>query len=323
MTSFELSPGIVVDPDRSEVYLMSPDGGIDAVDLGNGAAVWHSQEVAKPLTVFGNLLIGQAEPEGPGSELDIVALDTRQGGAPVTRSRVGLPPGVRAGTHQGANASFTAHAEAVGADIAVSWEFLERPLRGIQTGPLEILPGEEAPAGVSADETPAIEEPGAELVVARGAVRVGLADGTVSRLEPPPAESFPEPTPITPSSQAPDLATEDQLPDLPAPQFLAADGSHVLISERIGDDSVWEKWLWRIFERSTARPVGAVRSHARFAPFFVTESQIVHLVEPHGHLVDDALVDEPMQIRAADLQTGESLWSQPLRDLTDREAPPP
>jgi hypothetical protein len=323
VTSFELGPGVVVDTDHSEIYLMSPEGGIVALDLGNGQAVWRSRDAAKPLAVSGDLLIGQAEPTGPDSELSIVALDTRQQGAPVRWSRVELPPGVQAAIHHGPNRSFTAHAEALGTEATVSWEYVERPLRGIAAGPLEVLPGEEAPPGSSVEETPATDEPGGQVVVARGAVRLGLADGTVTPIEPPPEESFAEPTPISPSAAAPDLSAEEQLPDLPGPQFLSADGSHVLISERIGDESVWEKWRWRIFERSDGRPVGEVRSHVRFAPFFVRASQILHLVEPHAHLVGDALVDEPVQVRAADLETGEPVWSQPVRDITDRDAPPP
>ena len=61
----------------------------------------------------------------------------------------------------------------------------------------------------------------------------------------------------------------------------------------------------------------------RFAPFFIRGSQLVHLVEPHAYRVGDALVDEPVQVCAADLQTGESGCSQPVRDITDRDAPPP
>jgi hypothetical protein len=322
VSSFELSSGVVVDPDRGEIYVMSPAGGIVALDLGSGAAVWRSRDAAKPLTVSGDVLIGQAEPTGPGGDLAIVGLDTRRQGAPVTRTSVDLPPGVQAAIQQAANRSFTTHAQGLGTEATVSWEFVERPLQGFATGALEVLPDELSPPGVSGAET-LVTEPGGALVVARGAVRLGLVDGTVTPIEPPPEESFTEPTPISPSAAASDLTAQEELPDLPGPQFLSADGSHVLISERIGDESVREKWFWRIFERSNGRPVGAVRSHVRFAPFFVRGFQIVHLVETHAYWDGDALVDEPVQIRAADLRTGEADWSQPVRDITDREAPPP
>ena len=37
MSSFQLSPGVVVDLDRSQAYVMSPEGAIVAVDLTKGA----------------------------------------------------------------------------------------------------------------------------------------------------------------------------------------------------------------------------------------------------------------------------------------------
>ncbi|SDZ20785.1 hypothetical protein SAMN05660209_05029 [Geodermatophilus africanus] len=324
MTSFELSPGVVVDRDSGEVYAMSPGGGVVALDLGTGEAVWHSQDAAKPLAVSGNLLVSQAEPTGPANELAIVALDTRQRGTPVMRSRVELPPGVQPTIGQSMNRSFIAHAEPLETDASVSWEFVERPLQGIAWGPLEVLPGEEAPPVTSAEVAPgaATAEPGAEVVIERGAVRVGLTDGTVTTIAPPSPESFTEPTPVTPSAAAP-VETTAPLPGLPEPQFLSADGSHVLISERLGDESVWEKYQWRIFDRSSGQQVGAIRSHVRFLPFLVSGSQVVYVVEPHVHRQGDALVEEPAQVRAIDLQSGEPRWSQPVRDITDREAPPP
>ena len=84
MPSFQLSPGVVVDPDRREAYLMSPEGGIVAVDLAEGAPVWRSSAADKPLTIAGTLLISQAEAPGPANALRIVTLDTSRGGEQVT-----------------------------------------------------------------------------------------------------------------------------------------------------------------------------------------------------------------------------------------------
>ena len=92
MPSFQLSPGVIVDPDRRGAYLMSPQGGIDAVELRDGTPVWHSSDADKPLTVAGTLLIGQAEAPGPDNALRIVTLDTSRGGEQVSEAVVGLPP---------------------------------------------------------------------------------------------------------------------------------------------------------------------------------------------------------------------------------------
>jgi hypothetical protein len=74
---------------------MSPRGGIVAVDLAEGAPVWRTRNADKPLTLAGELLIGQAEAPGPANALRIVTLDTGQRGRQVTEALVDLPPGVQ------------------------------------------------------------------------------------------------------------------------------------------------------------------------------------------------------------------------------------
>lgn len=325
MTSFELTPGVVVDRDQGEIYAMSPDGGVDAVDLGSGEVLRHSPNAAKPLAVSGSVLVGQTEPAGLGNELDIVAFDIHDPGARITRSRVELPSGVQASIQQSANRAFTAHAEPSEASATVSWEFVERPLQGIPSGPVEVQPGETTPPEIAGPDASGIEEAENEfgdLIIAHGAVRVELADGAITPVEQPPPAALADATPLLPSAAAADLAPASRLPDQPEPQFLSADGTHVLISERIENDLGWaNRYRWRVFDRD-GQLLGEVHSHVRFAPFFVRGSQIVYPVEPHVHREGDTLIEEPVQIRAADMTSGAILWSHPVRDIIDREAPP-
>ncbi len=107
MPSFQLSPGLVVDSDRREAYVMSPRGGIVAVDLAEGAPVWRTRKAAKPLTLAGELLIGQAEAPGPDNELRIVTLDTSRRGKQVTEALVELPPGIEPMIASSLDRSFT------------------------------------------------------------------------------------------------------------------------------------------------------------------------------------------------------------------------
>ena len=307
---------------------MSPEGGIVAVDLAQGAEVWRSQEAAKPLTVSGDLLISQAEPAGVGGALRIVALDTRARGAAVTRSEVALPPGVQPMIDQTINRSFTAQAQPLAGDAAVSWEFVERPLRGLASGPMEVLPGEPPPqpfAVPDADAPAAMAraEPGAETTVVRGVVRVAISDGSVPPIEAPRAEFGPAAAAAGPVAPPSDLAPAAQLPGVPEPQFASADGRHVMSSRRVGDDSVWDKYAWTIFDRNNGERLGEVRTHLRYAPFFVSDSRVIYQTGPYARRVGDNIVQEALQIRAANLQTGERLWSLPVRDTADREPPPP
>jgi hypothetical protein len=194
MPSFQLSPGVVVDPDRHQAYVMNPSGGIVAVDLAEGVPVWRTRKAAKPLTLAGDLLVGQAEAPGPANELRIVTLDTSRRGRQVTEALVELPPGVQPAIASSLNRSFTAEVRPEPGEAAVAWEFVEEPLRGIAPGPIEVLPGE-APPALSAATPPALpgavtavpavapEPVGEATIVVRGAARVDLSSGTVTATE--------------------------------------------------------------------------------------------------------------------------------------------
>ncbi len=329
VSGVELSPGVVIDPNRREAYVMSPDGGIVALDLVQGMEIWRSQEAAKPLAISGDLLIGQAEAEAPGEELGIVALDTAQRGAPVSRNRVSLPSGVQPMIAQSMNRAFTARAEPGPGEANVSWEFIERPLRGVSPDPLEVLPGETPPAvfaesrGIAPTAAAPVVEPGAE-VVTRGTFRLDLASGSATSIT---AESGDAATMVPMAAPASATAREAEprapLADVPEPQFLSADRRHVMHSKRVGDDTVWDKYLWSIYDHATSARLGEVRAPIAYAPFVVAESRIIYQTNPHAFRAGSDLVEEPLQIRAVDLQTGEILWRQPVRDTADREPPPP
>ena len=208
-----------------------------------------------------------------------------------------MPSGVQPSINQTSDRAFTAQAQPMAADdAAVSWQFVARPLRGIASGPLEVLPDEAGPPDVLAG-TPgapgpmATEEVGSDMVVSSGAVRIGLANGTVTAMDAPPGP-VPQMPGAAASAAAPHLTQEAQISGLPEPQFLSADGRHVMVSERIGDDTVWDKYPWIIHERSGAR-LGQIRAHVRFAPFFVNGTQVVYQTEPSTRRIGAELVEGP------------------------------
>jgi hypothetical protein len=334
--SFQLSPGVIVDPDHSEAYVMSPRGGIVAVDLTAGTPAWRSRKADKPLTLAGELLIGQAEAPGPANELKIVTLDTGKRGRQVTEALVELPPGVQPAIASSVNRSFTAEARPEPGEAAVSWEFVERPLRGISPGPIEVLPGE-APPAVSAAEPPtdgpgagapaptSVAEPGGEPTIVRGAARVDVSSGTVTATEATRIPVSPDQPTLSAGDSAPasDLGPGELLTGVPEPQFLSADGRHVLSSQRVADDPEWDKYRWTIFERDSGRRIGELHTHLRYAPFFVEDTRVFYQTPPYARRQGRRMVQEPLQLRAADLRTGAPLWSQPVRDTVDRQPPPP
>jgi hypothetical protein len=110
---------------------------------------------------------------------------------------------------------------------------------------------------------------------------------------------------------------------VPEPQILSADGGHVLASERVADDSVWEKYLWTIYDRSTGEPIGEFRTFRSLAPFFVSDSMVIYETPPAARQVQGNLIEEPLKIRAVNLPTGKEVWSREVRDTTYRGPFPP
>ena len=121
MPGFQLTPGVLVDPDRREASVMSPEGGIVAVDPAAGAPVWHTRSADKPLTLAGELLVGQAEAPGPANALRIVTLDVGRRGRQVTEALIDLPPDVQPMIAPWPNRSFNAEARPEPGEAAISW----------------------------------------------------------------------------------------------------------------------------------------------------------------------------------------------------------
>jgi hypothetical protein len=318
--SFELRPGVVVSLDKNEAYVMKPEGGIAAVGLAQGDELWRSGEAAKPLTLSGDLLIGQAEPKAGERALKIVTLNTAEDGRPEVQQDVELPKGVNALIVDTPNRSFKAIARVATGEAAVAWEYAERPLRGMRMGQ-EVLPGEaaeepEGPGRRALEEEEEEEEEG-KMEVTTGSFRLDLKSGEVSgkRLGASGAERK--------ALRAAQSAPPASVPGVPEPQFRSADGSHVMHPERVADDTAWDKYVWTVYNASSGERLGQVKSHVRYAPFFVTGMLLVTTTGPELRPTEQGTVEEPLQIKAFDLTTGEVAWTQPIRDTANRLPPPP
>jgi len=121
-----LHDGVVIDAEAA--YVMSPKGGIDAIDLATGKVMWKSAEAAKPLLVKDGTLVAQARP-GKAGELVVVALDKRAGAAR-GRVDVAIPEDIRANVFDGPSRKFRAQALETADGVVVSWSADEGPARG-------------------------------------------------------------------------------------------------------------------------------------------------------------------------------------------------
>jgi len=296
-----LREGLIVHPTDDVAYVMTPQGGIAAIDLLTGTRRWTSDAAAKPLALSGALLVGQVEPRTAAQmrRLELVALDTRERGAASRRNATELPAGVRATIGETILGRMVSTGRADAGGVLVTWQYLPREIKGQDEG----------------DEVrPAIA--GAVAAQRTGAVRMSLSTGAMTRADAPAGM-------IPPASSTWLVASNRRTAAAPsAPtvtQYESADGKHLLQSERIADDRTWEKYRWTIVERADGNKIGEMRSHLSFAPFVVRESTVVFETTPYilGRDV------QPAKLRGVNLQTGREAWSVEVREIVYRGEMPP
>src|SRR4051794_20513062 len=95
--AFEFTQGVIVDLTRSVVYMMSPGGRIDAVNLSAGEVTATSTRGAKPLLLYDDVLLAQAEAKDRVDVLRLVGLAAKDL-KPKFEVNVPLPSQIRAGT---------------------------------------------------------------------------------------------------------------------------------------------------------------------------------------------------------------------------------
>ncbi len=295
-----LRPGIVVDAAAGVAYVMAPAGGIAAVDLVSGATRWTSSGADKPLARVGDLLVAQVEPRTPGNRLEVVALRTSARGQRASRGAANLASGVRVSVGETLHGTFHLTAQPSGADVILHWSYVAAPRRGMEDEPDSVARG---------------AEPGTQLrtpVIRRGALRLRVSTGALAARD---TTRFPAPRPpqwILPA--------ESKLSGAAPNQYESADGRHIVTSERVADDRVWDKYRWTVYERAGARRLGEFRTHVSFSPFVVRDSLVVFETTPYARAGQPA---EPAKLRAISLVSGREVWSVAVREIVYRGPYPP
>ena len=281
---------------------MNPEGGSDAIGLGRGELLWHSNDAARPVAAGADVLVAQAESRTPTNQLQLRTLDPRTGRRRLAATHT-LPAGTRAtvvDTHEG---EFNLRGRATSAEATLSWEFVSRPLQGVNPGALDII----NPPTERVDK-PA-QRAAAALPSNSGVIRIDLTSGRASDVS---GQAGFE------RGRTADVPIEQRLPSVTGEQFSSVDGRHVMTSERIADDSVWEKYQWTVFERQSGRRLGTLRDYRSHAPFIVVGSSILYETGPFERRTDREVVSEPLRLRAVDLTKGVLLWSRQIRDTKYR-----
>jgi hypothetical protein len=302
----ELSSGIVVDPVTRRLYVMSVEGGIDALDLETGKRVWNSRSAAKPVGMAGGLVMGQVESsDGEANSLIVVALNPVTGSQLVS-GRISLPSHVRATIVREPRGYLDVSASGSGTDAVVLWHFVPGGPNALPPGTKSILQGrsEIAPASTPLREVNA------------GAFRVNLASGAIMALDVTPPDVRATLSPLL-------TGAADRIPNIQNDQFLSADGQYVLTSKKTGNDTDPYKYLLTIYDRSLRRALGEFKSRHSVVPFFSDGSVVVYESLPYRERTNGQLVSWPREVKAINLKTGKELWAAAVRDAVYRGPLPP
>ena len=340
-SAFELCPGVVVDPTGGALYLMSPEGGIEKVSVASGEVLWSTTQGAKPLALYGDLLMAQSVPGGAAAGvLEIAFLDVLAGGERRGAVSTALPQGVQGVVDEQMGRSFVARATVLGGEPRITWEYTERYVAGAAPRPGEPLEQRQAAAyrlDVAAGRAvpmDAAEAPPAgpalppsvrswvdSAVGSSGVLRAGnLLAATRVHRDGGRRQRI--------SLKRWHAASGVQLPEVDLfgrpfiLQFPSSDQRHLLVAERArpGD---FDEYQWSIFSLETGRRLGQLHHHRSHAWFFVAGETLVYVEPPHGRLVGDEWIDQPRKLRAILLGRASAIWERPLRDTTYRGPFPP
>lgn len=290
-----LRDGVVIDGVRNIAYVMHPKGGIQAVDLARGTALWRSTGGERPLSLSDNLLIAQARP-GADGELRLVALDVRKRGGVSAEADLELPEGVQAEVHDTVRQAFRVTAVPSREGIVVAWEsevFSSLPGRGER----EDRESEEAERKASSSRRQGNQE---------GTALFDPQAGSLLSLKAAGAREIAQPV----------FAASLSAPGSREARFSSADGRYVLASRRTGDDTSATPYRWTISEAATGTVLGTFPAEVSMSPFAIAGKRLIHVAQPALQLVDGKLVEQPLRLRALDLATGRELWT---REISDTE----
>jgi hypothetical protein len=276
---------------------MTPAGGIAAINLSNGRTLWSSASASQPLTVVASRLVAQVAPRSISNQLELAAFNV-QNGARTARGTTTLPAGVRVSVGETLRGNFTAEARRANGAAIASWTYDPGELQGRPT-PADTV-GQ--PPGSPQTQAP---------VQRRGAVRMNVATGAVTRLDATAAGQPRRPRWILPPAE--------KLQRAATTQYESADRRHVLATEAVADDRVFDKYRWTVYDRASGQRVGEHRSHIAFTPFILHGTLLIHETTPYVR----GDVEQPAKLRAIDLRNGSEAWSVEVRELVYRGVLPP
>jgi hypothetical protein len=334
---FEFRPGIIVDEDRARVYLMNPEGGIDAVDLASGHLLWTTAQAAKPIIMAEDLLIAQVDIPDLKNILHLMFLNTKKGGESASEAKIELPTGVRVSVEDGPSTSFRTDAWIHGKFTFIAWTFS----KGYVGGPPPKGTGVHTVSGtvridsrtgesrlLNFNDFPPPARPGVPNTIIRKAAsrshsgQLWNTGCVVARVERIPGKREKGITLLRWS-----CATGEALPDVKlygadyTLRYPSANQKHLLASK--ADYANRPPWHWLIFSIDSGKRVAEINMESPGARFFVGRNHLIYESPLERRLVAGEWLSEPLRLQAIDLESNNKRWSRPIRDTVYRGSSPP
>jgi hypothetical protein len=315
--ALELAQGVVVDGTSSRVYVMNPQGGIDAVALSNGAMLATTARGAKPLLLYDGALLAQAE--GKEGVLSLVSLRTKDLDLAFTVD-VPLPSGVQAPISDRLGLSFHASARMDGNMILVQWRSMQRPITAVptrepghvRTGFARIDPRDGRLIASGAGEPSTSGTANEEILGGTAKIFAAVPRCESGRL-------------VAAIQYDGDHVTlrrwntaGEPLPDTRlfggelTFQNFSCDCRHLLASNKA------DGWHWHIFAVASGDRVAEITTSLPSAEFFVWDGLLIYEASAVEKLISGKLtMVQPHRLQAIDF-TGKELWARPIRDTAYR-----
>ena len=283
---FVLQEGVVIDPIGQKVFLMTPDGGIEARNISDGAVIWQSKLAAKPVGFFDGRLYAQTEGENRSNSVELVSFSLTE----ASRSEnFRLPLGQErwVGISHGMGERLDVRVGTDNDRPAVWW-----------TSSVKI------PTGAN------IAAPRESFRQASFVLDLQTGDVKEENLTPPPENKLTA------------VPAESRIDQQPGQQFLSNDGRHVLVSRRINDNAHPERYAWDLYKVNGSK-VGTHRDRFSSANFFINGSVLIYISRPYSLKVEGRLTPFKNVVRAIDLNETSLLWESTLREISYKGPLPP
>ena len=278
---------VLLNLQKSEIYLTGPDLRLFAIDINSGKINWKTSISARPLHVDQGMLLVQLEEEGAYQSILLGELDLEGKGKLVRKNKLALPKGIQARLKNNQNDQFFLRSFPVEKSLLLEWNYFP-PFRrdfGSGTGNPQMIRGAFVGEGLDFKSTqnPLLEK------------------------QKPDRSIIPAPQQRIPGKEN-------------AHQFISGDRKHLLVSwKRTGTTDL--RWYrWELYEAQTKKLIGSLNATKSFAPFVVVGNSLLSIEGPYVEFDSKSETLTPLRLVMYDLAGGELIWDQEILDNIPRGA---